>query len=164
MAATLTFSMSDALDPVIAYVKANSRKLIRFVAVTGGSVILGQALFAFLLYGLDLAYVRANIIAVAIMVMPNYLFNRYWVWGKKSKNSFTSEILPFWTMAFIGFAFSTLAVYLVGVWGWPKIAALGANFVAYGIVWVFKFFVMEKYIFSSDDADSSASATEPVRA
>ena len=160
MAATLTFSMSDLIASSIDYVKANSRKLIKFVVVTGGSVILGQAIFALFLYGFDWAYVQANVTAVAIMVMPNYLFNRYWVWEKKSKNSFKSEVLPFWTLAFIGFIFSTVAVWQVGEWGWPKFMALAANFFAYGVVWVFKFFVMEKFLFSGD-AEQSAVA-EPV--
>lgn len=164
MAATLSLSMSDVIQSALVYAKANSRKLIKFVVVTGASVIFGQALFAFLLYGMDFAYVRANIIAVAIMVMPNYLFNRYWVWGKKSKNSFATEVLPFWVMAFIGFAFSTFAVWLVDGWGWPKFAALIANFVAYGVVWVFKFFVMEKYIFSSGSAADEAPTSQPISA
>lgn len=159
MAATLSLTMSDVITSALDYAKANSRKLIKFVAVTGGSVILGQALFAFLLYVLDWPYVQSNIVAVAIMVMPNYLCNRYWVWGKKTKNNFKTEVLPFWTMAFIGFLFSTFAVWLVDGWGWPKIAALAANFVAYGVVWVFKFFVMEKFLFS---AEESASAPETV--
>ena len=29
---------------------------------------------------------------------PAYLLNRYWVWGKKGKNRFTTEVLPFWVI------------------------------------------------------------------
>lgn len=160
MTATLGSTVQHSANPIVAYVRDNFAKLVKFAAVTGGSVVLGQLIFAGLLYGLEWPYVRSNITSVAIMVMPNYLANRYWVWGKKSKNNFKTEVLPFWTMAFIGFLFSTLAVWYVESEGWPKITALIANFVAYGVVWVFKFFVMERFLFGSE-ADTADTA-EPV--
>lgn len=162
MTATLSPSVSRLFQLAADYARANGAKLVKFLVVTGGSVVFGQLIFAGLLYGLDWPYVRSNITSVAIMVMPNYLMNRYWVWGKKSKNNFKTEVLPFWTMAFIGFLFSTLAVWYVESQGWPKITALIANFVAYGVVWVFKFFVMERFLFGAPPAD--ADATEPVAA
>jgi putative flippase GtrA len=160
MTATLTPNVSRLIQLATDYVRANGAKLVKFLVVTGGSVVLGQLIFAGLLYGLDWPYVRSNITSVAIMVMPNYLMNRYWVWGKKSKNNFKTEVLPFWTMAFIGFLFSTLAVWYVESNGWPKITALIANFVAYGVVWVFKFFVMERFLFGSET--DAADTAEPV--
>lgn len=144
-------------EPVLAYAQANTAKLVKFLVVTGGSVITGLALLALLLYGFDWGYVAANATSMAIMVMPNYLANRYWVWAKRSKNSFKTEVLPFWTMAIIGFVFSTVALGFVESQGWPKLAALVANLVAYGIVWVFKFFVMEKFLFGDEPADSATS-------
>jgi len=141
--------MTDRVEEAFAYVRANAAKLIKFLVVTGGSVILGQLLLALFIYVLDWPFVRANVVAVAIMVMPNYLANRYWVWGKRSKNSFKTEVLPFWTLALIGFVFSTVAVWFVQEQGWPKLMVLVANFVAYGLVWVFKFFVMERFLFGT---------------
>ena len=160
MTATLQPTVSRLFEFAVEYIRANSAKLVKFLVVTGGSVIFGQLIFAGFLYGFDWPYVRSNIASVAIMVMPNYLLNRYWVWGKKSKNSFRTEILPFWTMAFIGFVFSTLAVWFVESQGWPKAAALVANFVAYGVVWVFKFFVMERFLFGAADAAETERSPE----
>ncbi|MEM7096320.1 MAG: GtrA family protein [Actinomycetota bacterium] len=161
MTATLDANVS-LYATAVEYVRENGAKLFKFLVVTGGSVALGQAIFATLLYGFDWPYVQANITSVAIMVMPNYLMNRYWVWGKKSKNNFKTEVLPFWTLAFIGFLFSTIAVWFVEDQGWPKLAALVANFVAYGVVWVFKFFVMERFLFGDEAPAEDAPALEPV--
>ena len=164
MTTTITPNVNRLFELAVDYARANGAKLIKFLVVTGGSVVFGQLIFAGLLYGLDWPYVRANITSVAIMVMPNYLLNRYWVWGKKSKNSLRTEVLPFWTLAFIGFVFSTLAVWFVESQGWPKVAALVANFVAYGVVWVFKFFVMERFLFGGAGHNDTTPATETVAA
>ena len=162
MTATLGSTVQHSANPIVAYVRDNFAKLVKFAAVTGGSVVLGQLIFAGLLYGLEWPYVRSNITSVAIMVMPNYLANRYWVWGKKSKNNFKTEVLPFWTMAFIGFVFSTAAVWFADLQGWPRWAALVSNLLAYGVVWVFKFFVMEKFLFGAENAAAEDAAAEAL--
>lgn len=164
MTATLDTNVSGLIPTAIEYVRDNGAKLVKFLVVTGGSVVMGQAILAFLLYALDWPGMQANLTSAAIMVMPNYLANRYWVWGKKSENSFKREVLPFWIMAALGVLFSTVAVAFADAQGWPKPVLLLANLIAYGVVWVFKFFVMERFLFGNTTDDNDSAPLETVAA
>lgn len=144
------------LSNIVALVRNDLPKLLRFAAVSLFTVPLGMLLFwLFLRTGMD--ELLANLIAVAISTVPNYLLNRYWVWNKKGPNSVAREILPFWAMAFLGLVVSTLFVWIARRFTELDVVFLAANFCAFGIVWVLKFFVLERFLFG----DRSVAA-EPV--
>lgn len=141
-----------------AFARTDLRKVLRFAAVSVVTVPLGMTLFWFFLQT-DMAPVLANLIAVAISTIPNYLLNRYWVWNKRGRNSVSREIAPFWAMAFLGLAMSTLFVWVVGLFTDASPIFLAANFVAFGLVWVLKFFVIERYLFGSADVEVARSTS-----
>ena len=135
----------------------HGRKLIRFGAVSAFNVVLGQLL----LYGaqvvLDWRPVVANMVTVILGAVPAYLLSRYWVWEKRDKNQLMSEIVPFWTMALIGFALSTAAVWYVDVrWAASPIVVNLTNLSAFGVVWVAKFFVLDRILFKTDPVQATA--------
>ena len=138
------------------FVRNDLGKLLRYAAVSVVTVPLGMALF-WLFLQTDLAPVVANLIAVTIATMPNYLLNRYWVWNKRGPNSVAREVAPFWAMAFLGLIMSTLFVWVVGWFSDWSVAFLAANFVAFGLVWVLKFFVLERFLFGSRPAEVAQS-------
>ena len=37
-----------------------------------------------------------------LSAIPAYLLSRYWVWQKRGKNHFWREVVPFWSLAFVG--------------------------------------------------------------
>ena len=143
LASTSVSSLSSLID----FVKSDLAKLIRFAAVSVITVPLGMALFWIFLEVADMRPVLANVVAVSISTIPNYILNRRWVWNKRGANSVRREIAPFWAMSFLGFLLSTLLVAIADQFTDATIVFLAANFVAFGIVWVFKFFVLEKYLF-----------------
>ena len=91
--------------------------------------------------------VVANILAVSVLAIPNYILNRRWVWNKRGANSVRREIAPFWAMSFLGALLSTAFVAIADRFTDASLVFLAANLCAFGIVWVLKFFVLEKYLF-----------------
>ncbi|MBW3669248.1 MAG: GtrA family protein [Actinobacteria bacterium] len=135
------------------------RKALRYSLVSVVSVAVSQtSLFLFFAVGHWTAK-SANIAACSIGGIPSYYLNRRWAWGKKGRSHFWKEIVPFWTLAFIGLALSTLAVDVAESWA-HEIAdsrllqgmiVNAASFGAFGVLWVAKFFLFNKVIFVQDD-------------
>ncbi len=131
-------------------------KLVRFGAVSAFNVILGQVL----LYGaqvvLDWPPVAANVFSVSIGAIPAYILSRYWVWEKRGKNHIMREVVPFWTLALIGFAVSTAAVWYVdSQWSPSPMVINLTNLVAFGVVWMAKFVVLDRVLFRTEEALAS---------
>ena len=89
------------------------RKLLRYCGVSVFNLFFGQSLLFFFHSILDWPGWIANITAVMISAVPAYLLSRHWVWGQRGRNSFKTEVLPFWSMAFLGLIISTVAVAIV---------------------------------------------------
>lgn len=135
-------------------------KLLRFGAVSAFNVVFGQTL----LYGaqtvLDWAAVTSNIFSVTVSAVPAYLLSRYWVWQKRGKNHLMKEVLPFWSLAILGFVLSTTAVWFVEKqWDPQPIFINLTNLTAFGVVWVSKFFILDRFLFRVDEPDEDAAPT-----
>lgn len=129
-------------------------KLLRYAGVSAFNVIFGQSL----LYGaqtiLGWSAVPSNVFSVAVSAGPAYLLSRYWVWQKKDKNLFMREVVPFWSLAFLGFVLSTVAVwYVERQWDPHPLVINFTNLVAFGVVWVSKFFILDKVLFKQTEPD-----------
>jgi putative flippase GtrA len=99
----------------------------------------------------------ANIVAVTLGCVPSYTGNRYWVWGKRGKNHFWREVMPFWAIALVGLAFSTLLIYLVShLWTHNPIVINGTNLVAFGALWVFKYMMLDQLLFNVAEHELAA--------
>lgn len=127
-------------------------KLIRFGAVSAFNVVFGQSL----LYGaqtvLEWPAVGSNIFSVTISAIPAYLLSRYWVWQKRGKNHLMKEVIPFWSLAILGFVLSTTAVWFVEQqWDPQPIYINLTNLAAFGVVWVSKFFILDRVLFKVDE-------------
>jgi putative flippase GtrA len=126
------------------------RKTVRYAMVSVVAVFVGQSVLIICSGLLGLPGVTSNIIAVSIGTIPSYLLNRYWTWGKKGKNSFLSEVLPFWGMAVLGLVFSTWLVAIADRRYGTTVAVAGANLAAFGVLWVVKFMVLNHVLFKVD--------------
>ena len=129
------------------------RKLLRYSAASVVGVVVGQSCL-FLFYGvLELPGVVANLLAVAISSVPAYLINRYWVWQKRDRNDLRREVIPFWGMALLGLVLSSIAVAVVDDrTDWPP-AIAAANLGGFGVLWIAKFFVLDKVLFAEVGRD-----------
>lgn len=137
-------------------------KFMRYCGVSVFNVIFGQGLLYFFHSILEWPGWIANVAAVCISAVPAYLLSRHWVWGQRGPNSFSTEILPFWTMALLGLVLSTVAIAIVDQHtdkAWPvQLASL----MSFGVVWVFKFFVLEKWMWRHASGQLPAPAAAPT--
>lgn len=123
-------------------------KLVKYSAASVSGVISSVITLntCLLVFGLDA--VTSNIIAVTVGSIPNYLINRAWTFNKAGRHSFTREILPFWLMAVLGLVLSTFSVAWADTrFDGNTIALNLANLGAFGVLWVAKFFVLERILF-----------------
>src|SRR4029453_12423048 len=98
---------------------------------------------------LDMSGGQANLTAVTLMSVPAYILNRYWVWGKKDKNRFTTEILPFWIVTLVGLVLSTIFAHYADQWSDSPLAINLAYALGFGVVWIFKFLILDKAMFGA---------------
>src|SRR5205823_1682180 len=123
------------------------RRTVRYSLVSGISVVIGQTLLVTFKGVLGWPGAVSNLLAVCLSAIPSYVLNRYWVWNKRGKNDVLGEIVPFWSMALLGLAFSTWLVALADHrWG-TTLAVSAANLSAFGSLWIAKFVVLNRILF-----------------
>lgn len=86
----------------------------------------------------------ANVVSVAIGAVPAYYMSRAWVWGKRGKSHWKKEVLPFWIFTFAGLVMSTVLISFVDNHTTNRVAILIAQLFAFGILWVLRFFLLDK--------------------
>jgi putative flippase GtrA len=142
----------------------NLGKILRYGTISVVSTVISlTGLFVFYRWiGLDPTW--SNILATCIATVPYYYLNRIWVFKKSGRSHLTKEVLPFWTIAIVSLVLSTLAVKFAGsqvhsissknVRG---VILVAANFATYGILWIAKFIVFNRFLFKTEsDATTSS--------
>lgn len=123
--------------------------MVKYVAASMVGVVTGSSLLLFFLKVLEWRPVPANIAAVTLSSIPAYLINRAWVWQKTSGHSIKREIVPFWTLAFLGLLLSTLLIDYAHGHTDNDLILLMANWGGFGMLWVAKFFILDKVLFGA---------------
>jgi putative flippase GtrA len=140
------------------------KKMVRYSLVSVISVVVSQVV---LFFAQSFWSARtSNIIAVCVSAVPSYYLNRAWAWGKTGKSHLMKEIVPFWSLAFLGLVISTWAADFaesnahhltssdLGVKLVVNIAALAA----FGVLWIGKFFIFNRLMFVHPHAEPSLPA------
>ena len=120
------------------------RKLLRYFGVSAFNLVFGQSLLFFFHSIVDWPGWVANIAAVMISAVPAYLLSRHWVWQQRGRNRFKTEVLPFWSMAFLGLTISTVAVAVVDNRYDGALPVQLASVGSFFVVWIMKFFVLDR--------------------
>ncbi|MGH9277546.1 MAG: GtrA family protein [Acidimicrobiales bacterium] len=129
------------------------RKMIRYACVSGVSVVVGQATLIIGFGVIGWSARAANVVSFIAGGIPSYYLNRAWTWSKHGRSHVVKEVLPFWILAFAGLALSTWAVGVVEdhATSYSKlvqtILVSGTSIAAFGVIWVVKFIVFEKFMF-----------------
>jgi putative flippase GtrA len=129
------------------------KKLIRY---TGTSVITTGVSFLsiVILYGFKIipGVIWATLAGNVIATLPSYHLNRIWAWGKRGPSAFRKEIVPYWSLALAGIAFSQIGAFwsrsVVHSHHWSRLedTALVAavNLVCFAVFWVLKLLVFNR--------------------
>jgi len=157
--------MRELIDrAVAAYQTPTGRKMFRYTMVSVVSTAVSLGILALVFGVLHLwSEVPSAIFANAVATVPSYYLNRKWAWGKSGRSHLFKEVLPFWAASFAGLVASTLAA------SWARdfsdthqlhhfgrtVVVLGANFTAYGVLWIGKFLIFNRlFRHSHDEAEA----------
>src|ERR1700756_2031308 len=138
---------------LIAYARTEqARKKLRYAGVSVVFVPLGQILIQ--IFGLWLHnYTTASLLQAAIVTVPNFFANKHFVWRVTSRENLRSQVLVFWVAVMLGVSLATLFTHLVEnamadqtmlVRG---AAVFFAQLLGYGIVWVGRFLILDRWLF-----------------
>jgi putative flippase GtrA len=124
------------------------------VSVVTTVISLSTLVMATAVFGVE-AWI-ANVIATSLATVPSYSLNRRWTWGRSDASDPFREVLPFWIMAFMGLALSTVTVGIADSWArgmhLPSSMQLGAilagHLSGFGLLWVGQFIVLDRYLFA----------------
>lgn len=122
------------------------RRLVRYAAVSGGSIVLTQVLLVGLLTS-GVTPSAANVGAVLGAAVPIYAVNRRWVWRLTGRSDLRREVVPFWACTIAGLVLSTAAVAVVARTTDDPLLLSATNIAAFGVLWLVKFFVLDAYVF-----------------
>jgi len=128
-------------------------KLVRYSTVSLISTAVSFFVL-FMVYGVGQLWseVPSAVFANSIATFPSYWLNRNWAWGKTGRSHLWKEVLPFWTIAAVGIAFSILWADLAGHighhYGFHHAAktalVLAANVTSFGVFWVLKLLIFNR--------------------
>jgi putative flippase GtrA len=146
------------------------KKAIRYTLVSVVSVIVSETAFVIVFGFAHWTAKSSAIFSTAVGTIPSYYLNRNWAWGKSGKSHFWKEVVPFWVIAFIGLAFSTWTSdtaegYVIRhhILGLSRTLIVDGAFIGgFGVLWVLKFIIFNKFLFTTDEDLQAALANEVV--
>lgn len=135
----------------------DGRKQLRYLGVSIVFVPIGQILIQVLGGAVfDGDYTKASIASALILTVPNFFANKYLVWKDTSKDRLRTQVLVFWVAAIAGVSFATGLTWLVEqqvthengeVTLTEKVAVFFAQLLGFGIVWVARYLVLDRWLF-----------------
>ncbi len=133
----------------------------RYSAVSIVGIVVTQLLLLSGQVSVGLTPVVANTLAVSLAAIPVFVLNRLWVWELTGPSSLRREVIPFWSFSLAGLALSTAAVAAVaGITTDPAVVA-ATNIGAFGVLWVAKFFVLDRVVFGGAPGAPAVAGTTP---
>lgn len=131
------------------------QKFFKYSMASVVAIFVSQVCLLVLIGIVNMEAVLANTIATSVAAVPSYEMNRKWAWGKSGKSHLWKEVIPFWALAFLGWAFSTLCVYLMERYAIRHHFSHSAktfwvdfvNLAAYGVLWIGKFVIFNQVLF-----------------
>lgn len=124
-------------------------QFLRYSGAAGFNVALGQSLLR--LFAARYSGWVANVLAVLIASVPAFYLNKRFVWKRTGKVNLRTQLLPFLGMNVAGLLLSTAAVYAAERNWDSQLAIHGASIAAWGVLWVLKYALLDRVLFSEPD-------------
>ncbi|MGZ4683667.1 MAG: GtrA family protein [Acidimicrobiales bacterium] len=129
------------------------RKQLRYVGVSVVFVPVGQVLIQVLGSVFDGNFTLASIVAAAILTVPNFFANKLLVWKDTSRDNLRTQVVVFWVAAMLGVSLATGLTYVVQQLTvdssslMQRVSVFVAQMTGFGIVWVGRYLVLDKWLF-----------------
>jgi putative flippase GtrA len=132
------------------------QKLFRYSLASAVAVVVSLTCLVFFNGVLGISAWVSSTLATAIATVPNYVMNRNWAWGKTGRSHLWKEVVPFWVLAFIGWALSTVAVHAMEGYAnrhhfshaLSTLTVALVYLAAFGVLWIGKFIFFNKVLFA----------------
>ncbi|HET9076584.1 MAG TPA: GtrA family protein [Acidimicrobiales bacterium] len=130
-------------------------KLFRYSMASVVAVIVSNVCLLIFVGLMKMGVVLASTLATSIAAVPSYEMNRKWAWGKSGKSHMMKEVVPFWGLALLGWAFSTWAVWVMDGYakrhhfshGLQTLTVALVYLGSFGVLWVGKFIIFNRLMF-----------------
>ncbi len=161
---TTTSSLSLSPLAVLRFLKSPAgMKWVRFGSVSAVAIVVSIATFSLTFYSLH-RELLAQTIATIVSTIPAYFLSRRWVWSVDGKSDFRKEIVPFWVLSLLQFVLSLIIIGIAGRFIKTRIESHAVktlvlnlvNLATYGVMWVGKFFFLNKILFGRKAATQTA--------
>ena len=129
------------------------RKILRYSMVSVISTAVSLVVIA-IVYGVFHLWseVPSTVFGNIVATFPSYWLNRKWAWGKHGRSHLWKEVVPFWTMALAGIAFSIIWASLARHWAIKyqlnhvetTVLVMAANVMSFAVFWVLKLLVFNR--------------------
>ncbi len=125
----------------------------RCMAVSVVTTALSLSALVALSVGAGMPATTANVIAVCCGIVPSYVANRRWTWGRRGHGQLGSEAVPFVALSLAGLVISTIVVGRIDLatahWA-PLLRSLMlplGNLATFGALWVAQFVLLDRFVF-----------------
>lgn len=146
------------------------RKKLRYAGVSVVFVPVGQVIIQVLgQLVFDRNYTLASLVNAALLTPPNFFANKRFVWRNASRDNLRTQVLVFWVAAMLGVSFATGLTWVVEQWAHERGAlveagaVLVAQMVGFGLVWVGRFLVLDRWLFKVTHHGQEPTADELAR-
>jgi len=133
-------------------------KVIRYSGASIISVAIGLLVLGINIDIFHLSPTVANVVAIAVCTVPSFELNRRWVWRLHGRSD-AGQFVPFCLLSVAGLVLSTLAVRYTGDHSvglanpWHTVVVDGANLCAYAVLWVIRYFVLDRVFVDRNRTD-----------
>jgi putative flippase GtrA len=143
----------------------DGRKKLRYAGVSLVFVPVGQVLIQLLgRFAFDRNYTKASLVSAAILTLPNFFANKIFVWRDTNRDKLRTQVIVFWFAAMLGVALATGLTWLVEKAVADKSALIEsaavffAQLTGFGLVWVGRFIVLDRWLFKATHHGAEPSA------
>jgi putative flippase GtrA len=144
-------------------------RFIRYTIVSAFNVAFSVFVLA-IVFGVFRVWteVPSTLFANIVAIPPGYYLTRTWAWGKSGRSHLLKEVVPFWVMTIAGvllaLATSDEARHIGLAHHLSRADRTGllvvANLLAFGVVWIAKFFALNMLFRESTSSHSEDLGTE----
>ena len=156
-------SIQTSLRQVISHLRERADALlgdkqgpvVRYLAVSVINIVNHQTLLYIANSVWEWSGGLANVFAAFVVSVPGYFLSRAWVWQRSGNHSWRGEVLPFWGIALAGLVVSSIMAEAADRVFASALAVAIASLVGYLIVWIAKFFLLDR-LFAGSRAEEMA--------
>ena len=121
-------------------------------------------------YWLGTAPLVATVAAFVAGALPNYVLNRRWAWGRTGRADTRRELLPYAIIVIVTAAAAALTTTAADHWirarieshTWQTILVSGVFLGTYGVMFILKFVLFDRFVFARPAPAGAAEARTPA--